>query len=174
MWASPGIGPAPRAAATAAELDREVAAIGKAITDRQDSSVRQAAERLLWPVPGYPEVTSAFGTRMHPVLRVARLHTGVDIGAPEGAPAVAAAAGKVVLVAEFQAYGRVVAIDHGGGLATVYAHLSAVSVQEGEAVRLGDQIGRVGQTGQVTGPHLHFEVRRDGEPVDTTPFLTFF
>jgi murein DD-endopeptidase MepM/ murein hydrolase activator NlpD len=124
--------------------------------------------------PGTGEVTSPFGPRFHPILHYVKLHTGTDFSSGDGL--VYAADDGVVLFTEFNtAYGNMTVIDHGkiGGLriATLYAHQSAVGVKAGDAVIKGQAIGVIGSTGYATGPHLHFEVRIDGEPLDPMPFL---
>lgn len=167
----PPIGPNALTAQKAADLDREVETIGLLIRDRQDSERPAQVEEPTWPVPGHFEITSDFGSRLHPVLNVPKLHAGLDIGAPEGAPVVAYLSGRVILVERFPAYGTILVIDHGEQRASLYAHLSAVAVQVGDLVAQGTPIGRVGSTGAVTGPHLHFEVRVDGNPVDPTGLL---
>jgi murein DD-endopeptidase MepM/ murein hydrolase activator NlpD len=110
-------------------------------------------------------LTSGFGYRFHPILHRRRMHTGVDFGAGYGAPIHAAAPGVVILAGYIRGYGNCVVIDHGGGLATLYGHASSIEVSRGETVRRGQLIARVGATGLATGPHLHFEVRRNGVPV---------
>lgn len=157
--------------AAAVDPGREVQEIGRWIRERQEELAPTPQGDPVWPVPGYTEVTSGYGLRLHPVLRRLRLHAGVDIGAPEGAPAVACLDGVVLVVASLPAYGQIVVIDHGGRLASVYAHLSGVAVREGERVTRGARVGSVGATGQVTGPHLHFELRHDGEPLDPAGLL---
>jgi murein DD-endopeptidase MepM/ murein hydrolase activator NlpD len=122
-----------------------------------------------WPAPG--PVTSPFGFRVHPIFGDRRLHTGVDISAPYGATVIAAESGVVAYVGTMSGYGNVVAIDHGGGVATTYNHLSAFSVGSGQQVSRGTPVGAVGCTGYCTGPHLHFEVRLNGTPVDPMPYL---
>ncbi len=126
---------------------------------------------FLWPCPGYSEITSSFGWRYHPILHVNKLHTGTDIGAPTGAKAVAANTGTVVTSEYNTAYGNYVIVDHGGGKATLYAHLSKRSVSKGDKVQKGQQIGLVGSTGYATGPHLHFEIRINGSPVDPMSYF---
>ncbi|HEY3375741.1 MAG TPA: peptidoglycan DD-metalloendopeptidase family protein [Candidatus Aquicultor sp.] len=115
-----------------------------------------------WPTDGY--VTSSFGMRMHPILHTMRMHTGVDIGAPYGQSVLGADDGVVIQAGTLKGYGQTVIIAHGNGISTLYGHLSAILVSEGESVSRGSNIGRIGSTGLSTGPHLHFEVRKDGEP----------
>jgi murein DD-endopeptidase MepM/ murein hydrolase activator NlpD len=121
--------------------------------------------------PAAGPVTSGFGPRVHPVTGEHRQHAGLDIGAPHGAPVVAARAGVVTFAGDASGYGRTVIIDHGGGLTTLYAHLSAVRVRSGQSVAAGGTIGAVGATGVVTGPHLHFEVRSGGVAQDPAAWL---
>jgi murein DD-endopeptidase MepM/ murein hydrolase activator NlpD len=122
-----------------------------------------SASGLIWPVDG--PVTSPFGYRW------GRLHAGIDIGVPYGTPIHAAAAGTVVLAGWVGGYGNYTCIDHGGGLATCYAHQSAFAVGAGAQVAQGQVIGYVGCTGHCFGPHLHFEVRINGTPVDPLGYL---
>ncbi len=124
--------------------------------------------RFVRPVPG--PITSGFGMRMHPILHYRRMHTGVDMRASYGTPIKAAAAGMVVYAGWRGGYGKCVIIDHGSGIATLYAHMSRISVRRGQVVKAGQIIGRVGSTGLSTGPHLHFEVRKFGRPVDPLSF----
>jgi murein DD-endopeptidase MepM/ murein hydrolase activator NlpD len=116
-------------------------------------------------------VTSGFGPRRHPISGGTRLHSGVDIGAPSGAPITAADAGVVVMAGSSGGYGNWTLIDHGGGLATGYAHQSSIGVTRGQHVSRGAVIGRVGSTGASTGPHLHWEVRVNGTPVDPMRYV---
>jgi murein DD-endopeptidase MepM/ murein hydrolase activator NlpD len=118
---------------------------------------------LIWPVSG--PITSPFGWRW------GRMHQGIDIGVPYGTPIHAAAAGTVIYCGWEEGYGNLVVIDHGGDLATAYAHQSALAVTCGQSVAQGQVIGYVGCTGHCTGPHLHFEVRIDGNPVDPLGYL---
>lgn len=117
---------------------------------------------LFWPTNGYK--TSDFGYRTHPIFGSRRMHTGVDISGSVGQPIIAAASGTVVHAGWRGGYGLTVVIDHGGGMATLYAHQSALAVSTGQRVEGGQKIGEVGSTGYSTGPHLHFEVRINGEP----------
>ena len=124
--------------------------------------------------PGTGETTSPFGPRLHPILNYVKIHTGTDFGAGDGIAY--AADDGVVLFTEFNvAYGNMTVIDHGkiGGvpITTLYAHQAAVGVKPGDRVVRGQAIGVIGSTGYSTGPHLHFEVRVDGEPLDPAPFL---
>ena len=125
--------------------------------------------QLAWPAAG--PVTSGYGWRTHPIFGDRRLHAGIDIGAPYGAPVVAADEGTVVYAGVMSGYGNVVVVDHGGGLATTYNHMSAILVGQGQPVSRGSQVGSIGCTGYCTGPHLHFEVRVNGSAVDPMPYL---
>jgi murein DD-endopeptidase MepM/ murein hydrolase activator NlpD len=132
-----------------------------AATQTADSS--PSASGLIWPVSG--PVTSPFGYRW------GRLHAGIDIGVPYGTPIHAAASGRVVIAGWEGGYGNYTCIDHGGGLATCYAHQSSFAVGAGASVSQGQVIGYVGNTGHSFGPHLHFEVRVNGTPVDPLGYL---
>ncbi len=120
-----------------------------------------------WPVSG--PVTSGFGQRCG--SSGCRMHSGIDIAAPVGTPVGASAAGTVVAAGNQGAYGLTVIIDHGDGFATLYAHLSTISVSSGQRVSRGTVVGAVGMTGNSTGPHLHFEIRYGGSPVDPMAYL---
>jgi murein DD-endopeptidase MepM/ murein hydrolase activator NlpD len=104
--------------------------------------------------------------RFHPILHYARMHAGIDFGAAWGSPIVAAADGQVVAAGWGGGYGRQVQIAHGGGIVTLYGHMSSIAAAPGEPVRQGQVIGYVGSSGLSTGPHLHFEVKVNGQPVD--------
>lgn len=119
---------------------------------------------LALPVNG--PITSGFGPRFHPLLKRFKLHTGVDIAAPIGTPVYAAAEGVVVHAGWLGAYGNAVIIDHGGGVSTLYGHLSSINVSPGQTVAQGELIGGIGSTGLSTGPHLHFEKRFRGTPIN--------
>lgn len=125
--------------------------------------------RLQHPVHGH--LTSGFGWRIHPVRRAPRLHTGADFAAPTGAPVVAAEDGHVRSAGWRGGYGIAVLVDHGGGVGTLYAHLSRTVVARGDRVERGEVVGAVGCTGTCTGPHLHFEVRVGGQPRDPVSYL---
>lgn len=117
------------------------------------------------------EVTSPFGVRLDPFVRQWALHAGVDFRGESGDPVRATAAGRVIAAGPNGGYGLAIDIDHGGGIVTRYGHLSAVTVAEGGEVKAGDVIGKIGTTGRSTGPHLHYEVRVNGEAVDPQRFL---
>jgi len=125
----------------------------------------------LWPVEGYHTITSKFGMRLHPILKVYKLHTGVDVKVPKGVPIMAANDGVVVTAGYNTGYGNYVVIDHGGGQKTLYAHMTKYLVKKGQTVERGDKIGTVGSTGYSTGAHLHFEIIIDGEQVDPMQFF---
>jgi len=116
--------------------------------------------------PADGPITSGYGMRFHPILRRYRMHTGVDISAGYGSPIRAAADGEVILAGHMRGYGNTIIVDHGGGVSTLYAHCSDILVLEGQNVQKGQIIARVGSTGLATGPHLHFEVRHNGTPVN--------
>lgn len=124
---------------------------------------RQAAS-MAWPVAG--RITSGFGLRVHPILRFARMHRGIDFGAGYGAPIVAAADGQITRAGWAGGYGRQVRISHSGGISTSYSHMSRLVVEPGSSVRQGQLIGYVGSSGLSTGPHLHYEVYRNGSAVN--------
>jgi murein DD-endopeptidase MepM/ murein hydrolase activator NlpD len=135
-----------------------------------ERAVDRMRETPVRPVAG--EISSPFGMRRDPLGRGGeRFHEGVDIAAPAGAPVRAVAAGRVVFSASAAGYGNLVAIDHGGGLTTRYAHNGANLVFAGETVAAGQEVALVGSSGRSTGPHLHFEVLKDGRPVDPGPLL---
>jgi murein DD-endopeptidase MepM/ murein hydrolase activator NlpD len=122
-----------------------------------------SAAGFIWPVNG--PVTSPFG------MRWGRMHEGIDIGVGYGTPIHAAAAGRVVYAGWMSGYGNLVAIDHGRGISTAYGHQSSIAVSVGQTVAQGQTIGYVGCTGHCFGPHLHFEVRINGTPVDPLGYL---
>ena len=116
--------------------------------------------------PAAGEFTSGFGMRFHPILHRQRMHTGLDIGAQQGTPIHAAADGVVITATYSRGYGNMIILDHGGGVSTLYGHCSALFVNAGEKVARGQRIAAVGSTGLSTGPHLHWEVRIGGKPVN--------
>ena len=126
-----------------------------------------------WPLPSnYTSINSEYGMRFHPILKRNLMHTGIDIGAPGGTEIFAVGAGEVIFRGWLGGYGQAVMIDHGGGIVTLYAHMSRFSkYNEGDIVIGTDVIGYVGSTGQSTGNHLHFEVRKDGSHTDPHAYL---
>lgn len=124
-----------------------------------------------WPVPGHGRISSPYGYRIHPIFNVNRMHTGVDISAPSGTPIVAVNSGVVIHSGWQGGYGMTVIVDHGGGMATLYAHNSANTVSVGQQVSRGQTIALMGSTGNSTGPHLHFEVRKNGDHIDPLPYI---
>jgi len=129
----------------------------------------QRADPSIWPVRGW--LTSGFGWRRNPVLRSRQLHTGLDIAAARGTAVIAPADGHVVFAGYHSALGNVLVIDHGYGVTTKYAHTSAILVEVGDRILRGDMIARVGNTGRSAGPHLHYEVFKDGVPQDPMRYL---
>ncbi|WP_083469251.1 M23 family metallopeptidase [Methylobacterium variabile] len=144
---------------------------------QRDLGERDALRRIIGTLPlRRPATTDAglsstFGYRVDPFTRGLALHTGIDLRSEYGAPARATAPGTVTLAEYSGGYGNMVEVDHGHGLSSRYAHLSAITVVPGQAVAAGQMVGRVGSTGRSTGPHLHYETRIDGEPVDPQRFL---
>jgi murein DD-endopeptidase MepM/ murein hydrolase activator NlpD len=131
-----------------------------------------AGGSMVWPYPRYRSVSSPFGMRLHPILKVNKMHTGVDIGGTHGDSIVAANSGVVIMSGYSSGYGYNVVIDHGGGITTLYAHSSKLLVGEGTKVKAGDTIAKVGSTGMSTGPHLHFEVRENGVPKNPLDYVS--
>ena len=126
-----------------------------------------------WPAPGISRTTSEFGNRLHPIFKTYKLHTGLDIGAPTNTTIVASNAGTVIKAGWNNSYGYMVMIDHGGGIVTLYAHNSSLLVKQGDVVYKGQAISKSGSTGNSTGPHLHFEVRVNGQYVDPRNYVTY-
>ena len=149
-------------------LEGEQDRLKELLAAAQSSSGLAPAE-LYPPLDG--PVVSAFGPRLHPILGYTRMHTGIDIDGPRGADIFAAASGTVILAGSYGGYGNAVIIDHGGGMATLYAHQSSIVVSKGQKVLIADLVGHVGSTGLSTGPHLHFEVRLSGNPVDPASYF---
>ena len=148
----------------AAEIQAEIARKQKQLEEerRQNNVTIDSETNYLWPLPGYYRLTSLFGYRIHPITGKAHSHTGIDIPAPGGTPIQACKSGQVVPSAYHYSYGNYVVIDHGNGNSTLYAHMSSRAVSEGQMVSQGQTIGAVGDTGNTSGPHLHYEVRRNG------------
>lgn len=133
------------------------------------SGAPAGAGGMIWPISG--PITSEFGWRTHPIFGTARFHSGLDIGGDYGMPIYAAAGGTVIYAGWISGYGNAVIIDHGGGVTTLYGHNDSLNVSEGENVAQGQVIAMCGSTGNSTGPHCHFEVRENGEPVSPYGYL---
>lgn len=165
-------------------VEKEKASLEKALAELEAASrevealIRraQSGDQLgtgvfAWPTPGYRNITSDYGMRYHPILKERKMHTGIDIGAPSGVNILAADSGSVIFAGWMGAYGQAVIIDHGAGLSTLYGHQSSILVSSGQAVDKGQTIGKVGSTGWSTGPHLHFEVRINGQPTNPHDYV---
>lgn len=148
-------------------VENEIASTKELLVEHQAKSAVAALgtsnQGFIWPVNG--GVTSYYGPRW------GRMHTGIDIDAVSGQPIVATKEGQVVLASSYSGYGYAVILDHGGGIGTLYAHMSSFNTSAGSYVEQGDIIGYVGCTGSCTGDHLHFEVRVNGSPADPMPYL---
>ncbi len=137
--------------------------------ERERLALAMSRTPSMWPVRG--EITSDFGSRFHPVYGYSRFHAGLDIAAPSGQPIVATAAGAVVSAGWMQGYGYAVEIRHANNLSTLYGHCSQLLVNAGQQVQRGQNIALVGSTGVSTGPHCHYEVLKNGRPVNPLPYL---
>jgi murein DD-endopeptidase MepM/ murein hydrolase activator NlpD len=164
--------------AAEAQLARDSESIAQMIQQRvaeqqananRNSIVIQGTGQLGYPCNG--PITSGFGWRFHPILGYQRFHSGLDFGATYGSTIRAAESGVVIFAGWYGGYGNTVVIDHGHGISTLYGHTSEMYVTEGQAVQRGQAVAAVGSTGLSTGPHLHFEVRQNGEPVDPSAYL---
>lgn len=152
-------------------LQRVAAADAAESKIAREEALRAARNSGKMLMPSRGPITSQFGSRFHPVLGYSRFHAGTDFGAEQGSPIQAAETGVVIFAGWYGGYGNAVIVEHGDGLTTLYGHASRLNVREGQTVKKGDVIAAVGTTGLSTGPHLHFEVRRNGEPVDPMAFL---
>lgn len=165
------------------ELERQISLVQASLARQTDyfsmldlSLTRQLASisnlPTAMPIESYPYLSSSYGWRRHPFNGQISMHEGLDFSAPHGTPIVAAAGGVVRTVAQHNGYGNMLEIDHGEGLVTRYAHAQTILVSEGQLVTRGQPIARVGSTGLSTGPHLHFEVRKNEKALDPRLFLT--
>ncbi len=154
--------------AEADKLTREIQEAAAAAARANKTSSKYTGGKMTWPLPGHYTITSPFGMRFHPILKQNRLHTGVDIAGYNcnGSKVVAAADGVVIVAKYSSSYGNYIVLDHGGGITTLYAHSSKLVVSVGDRVKAGQEIMKVGSTGYSTGPHLHFEVRENGNYVN--------
>ena len=160
----------------AEKIRKEEAAAAAAAAAANSSSSSSSASKytggtMTWPLPGYYTISSDFEMRDHPITGKYSQHTGIDLPAPKNTKIVAAASGTVVTVGYNTAYGNRVIINHGGGVQTLYAHMTSFAVSEGDTVSAGDVIGYVGSTGYSTGNHLHFSVLVNGSYVDPKPYV---
>ena len=155
-------------AAVQAEIERKQAEYEA--QRQQNGTVIVSESGYAWPLPGHYRLTSLFGYRIHPVSGKPHSHSGIDIAASTGTPIQAARSGQVITsvygTGAYWSYGNYVVIDHGDGETSLYAHMSSRAVSEGEMVTQGQIIGYVGATGNTTGPHLHLEIRENGQRVD--------
>ncbi|MDF2840634.1 MAG: rane-bound metallopeptidase [Clostridia bacterium] len=145
------------------ELEKKILAL--------QSNGKYTQGKIGWPVPSSTRITSPYGYRIHPILKTKKLHTGIDIGAKSGSAVLAGNAGKVIFAGYYGGYGYTVIIDHGGKISTLYAHNSKLLVKEGDEVKRGQDIAKIGSTGLSTGPHLHFEVRENGQHKNPMNYL---
>lgn len=160
------------------QLSRELYVQSKSFDDVY--KMAKSKEKMLACIPGIQPISnkdlkriaSGFGYRIHPIYKTLRMHEGVDFSAPVGTPIYATGDGKVErLKSRMSGYGNVVKIDHGFGYETLYAHMSKIIVRPGQKVKRGEIIGYVGNTGRSTGPHLHYEVRKNGKPINPVHFF---
>ncbi|OGO82772.1 MAG: hypothetical protein A2Y18_06100 [Clostridiales bacterium GWD2_32_19] len=154
------------------ELEAESNKIERALREQLKGSTKKyIGGKFTWPVPNNYRISSSFGYRIHPISKVKKLHTGIDIPAATGVKIAAAADGTVLSASYITGYGYTVMINHGSGLTTLYGHNSELTVKKGDEVKKGDRIAKAGSTGYSTGPHSHFEVRMNGTPVNP---MTYF
>ena len=153
------------------EAERAAAAVTSAGSS-SGASEASGTGSFVFPVASYVYISSRFGMRVHPITGVYKSHTGMDIASNQGTTVYAADSGTVVLAEWYGGYGNCIMIDHGNGYKTLYGHLSVISVSNGQSVSQGQTIGNVGSTGNSTGPHLHFEVYKNGERIDPEQFYS--
>jgi murein DD-endopeptidase MepM/ murein hydrolase activator NlpD len=163
--------PLRRPASTASAFDRQLYRIGIARAQVEGYKQIVNAVPVRKPVTGEIDLSSLFGVRTDPFLGRPAMHTGLDMRGDIGEPVRATANGRVSIAGREGGYGNMVEISHGNGLATRYGHLSEIDVKAGQSIHIGQVIGKIGSTGRSTGPHLHYETRINGEPVDPEKFL---
>lgn len=152
-----------------ARESRQLESTIRSLLVRSERTISYATGRFIRPV--YGSITSSYGWRRHPIFGGNRFHTGVDIAGPSRSSIRCANSGKVIYCGWYGGYGKVVIVDHGKSITTLYAHLSGISVGIGQRVGKGDVIGYEGSTGYSTGPHLHFEVRIDGRHTNPLNYI---
>ena len=155
-----------------AQRAAEAAAAAAAAGGSSGGGSANASGSFLWPVASYVYVSSRFGLRVHPITGEKKSHTGIDIASNQGTAVYASDGGSVTLAGWNGGYGNCIMIDHGNGYVTLYGHLSSISVSVGQTVSQGATIGAVGSTGNSTGPHLHFEVLKNGTRIDPEQFFS--
>ena len=155
-----------------AQRAAEAAAAAAAAGGGSGGGSANASGSFLWPVASYVYVSSRFGLRVHPITGKTKSHTGIDIASNQGTAVYASDGGSVTLAGWNGGYGNCIMIDHGNGYVTLYGHLSSISVSVGQTVSQGATIGAVGSTGNSTGPHLHFEVLKNGTRIDPEQFFS--
>lgn len=155
-----------------AQRAAEAAAAAAAAGGSGGGGSANASGSFLWPVASYVYVSSRFGLRVHPITGKTKSHTGIDIASNQGTAVYASDGGSVTLAGWNGGYGNCIMIDHGNGYVTLYGHLSSISVSVGQTVSQGATIGAVGSTGNSTGPHLHFEVLKNGTRIDPEQFFS--
>ncbi|MBP5426536.1 MAG: peptidoglycan DD-metalloendopeptidase family protein [Clostridiales bacterium] len=154
------------------ELIKKSNELASRIQGLQKSYTRYSSGKMLWPLPSSRRITSPFGTRVHPIYKRVKAHHGIDIAGRRGSPIIAAKEGRVIISGWQRGYGNVVIIDHGGGITSVYAHCDTLLARVGQKVKQGEVIAKVGSTGYSTGPHLHFEVRKNGAVVNPLSYTS--
>lgn len=161
--------------AAEAQLAQDSKNVGELIQKRvAEARARDGIVALGTGIMGYPSdgpITSSFGWRMHPILGYERFHSGIDFGADYGSTIRSADRGVVIFAGWYGGYGNTVIVDHGNNITTLYGHISELLISEGQSVERGQPIAAVGSTGLSTGPHLHFEVRQTGEPIDPMAYF---
>ena len=150
------------------ELELEISKIAARSVVNQDSQIISSGS---WPVPGHFTINSPYGYRIHPIFNTSKMHTGIDIPAPTGTPVVSIDSGTVIFSGTQSGYGKTVIIQHDDGKVTLYAHNNELNVSSGQRVEKGQLISKVGSTGNSTGPHLHFEVRINGNHVNPVSYI---
>ncbi len=151
-----------------AQIEKEILDLASTASFGED----YAGGKMIWPIADHYIITSPYAMRVHPITKVYKLHTGIDISATIGTNFQSAAHGMVVKAEYNRAYGNMVIVDHGGGVQTLYAHGSSIEVHVGQVVNAGDTLIKVGSTGYSTGPHAHFEIRVNGQTVNPLDYIS--
>ena len=156
------------------QKEKESKAIEKRIRELIRGGGKVSSSGMIWPVPGYRYISSYYGYRIHPIYGYRRMHGGIDIAGAgiSNKPAVAVADGVVIIAKYSSSFGNYVVIDHGGGIATLYAHGNSIPVSVGQSVKQGDSVLYIGSTGLSTGPHLHFEVHVNGQRTNPLNYVS--